>query len=365
MRRGVGLGPRRGPAGAPVLDLDPEADVGIQLYGSIDGKVLRDEACGAAAPGDPLRPDTLCSLWCATKPVAAVYLLTLTERYGVGLDDPVADLLEGGRVRPPAHVTVRSLLDHSAGLQHPSAVEVMLTPPVLRHALVDARLADAVPAPAYSEYVAWDLVGRAIASLTGTCAPVAIDDWLHALGLGDELVFNAATLVRDRIGVFHLRVGGAWFPLNQDRSIRLRADDRVALGGYASARGLGHFYELLLRHRRQPVVGVASPPLLEQVLGRARPPAVDATLGKACSFAGGFMVHLEEHGYGELPSGAAFGHSGLLGSSAGFADPATDTVVVVSRNALSFDEEWAGVRRRQLFETILPATARSERVLAC
>ena len=75
----------------------PPAGTGAQLYVSVRGEPLLDAAVGESVPGRPLQPDDLMLLYSAGKPATVAAVLQLWQDGRLGLDDPVADYVDGWR----------------------------------------------------------------------------------------------------------------------------------------------------------------------------------------------------------------------------------------------------------------------------
>src|SRR5882724_7539285 len=87
---------------------------GAQAYVSRSGEPLLDVAIGESAPGRALERDDVMLWYSSGKPVTTAAVLQLWERGRLGLDDRVADYIEGwgaGKER----VTIRHVLTHTGG----------------------------------------------------------------------------------------------------------------------------------------------------------------------------------------------------------------------------------------------------------
>ncbi len=131
-------------------------------------------------------PQTLFRIGSITKTFTAVLVMQCRDEGLLGLDDPVARLLD-----LPAHgeLTVRRLLSHTSGLQREPFGDVWDTLQAPDDAQLVAELAraEAVLAPGrryhYSN-LGYALLGRVVAGLRGgTWAEVLADKVLHPLGL--------------------------------------------------------------------------------------------------------------------------------------------------------------------------------------
>lgn len=320
---------------------------GMQLWCSIGEREI-DVTSGTAVPGGPMRSDTLHKVWCATKPVLALALGRVLEDAEVPTDRDLAALLgpigEG--------VTFQRLLEHQADLTRPRMHELLITPPHLRRQMIESALDDRrreVLPPGYSEVSAPFLMARAFEALTGRPADTACASLIaDTCGTDAEVVLSIEDRrhfadLRDRIGVFvSPRSSGSLRPWLHDRTFTVALTDTApALGGYASARGLGQLWRAVLdqvtgvrRHAALP-----SATFLRHQLDNAGSIRPDAVLGRDCGFALGCQTGLADHGLGRRPSPRSFGHVGLFGSCFAFADPDVDLVLACVANGLPTSSE--------------------------
>jgi CubicO group peptidase (beta-lactamase class C family) len=327
---------------------------GVQVCVVVDGAVAFEAALGDAGIGK-VASNTLFRIYCASKPIAAVAAAGLVDDGHVDLDAPLA------RVLPSVHaftagVTLRHLLTHTAGLFQPDAFSFELIPDAQRARIVDHL---ALPAgwrlgrdAAYSDYVGWHLIGRALEALTGRpLRELLRDRVLDPFGMKETFIgmtdgeFAANT---ERIGTnFDLRHGRS-LPLLLERARRWCIDCNCAHGGYTTARDLARFYSRLLDQLEtggDP--GLPSPATLARFCRAARPQSYDRVLQRECDYGLGFMVNLAEHQFGEPCTPASFGHSGWLGGSFAFADPPHRLAVAVVLNGI-VDHEISFARRQAL-----------------
>jgi CubicO group peptidase (beta-lactamase class C family) len=167
----------------------------------------------------------------------------------------------------------------------------------------------------------------------------------------------------DRIGMnFDLRRDRS-LPLLLERTQRWCTECNCAHGGYTTARDLARLYSGVLAQLNgacEP--GLPSTEVLRQFCSRARPRLYDRVLRRECEYGLGFMVDLAEHEFGDACSPGSFGHSGWLGGSFGFADPARHVAVGVVLNGI-VDHEISFARRRALVQTLYDELATDVRGL--
>jgi CubicO group peptidase (beta-lactamase class C family) len=325
---------------------------GAQICVVVGGEVVLDLAVGDDGTGRPMTPLTLCSVYCAIKPITAVAVAAQVEAGRLALDAPLTELLPEVRCARDGAITLRNLLNHTAGLHEPYAVHMELMTPDKRVEFVDRmRLPDGWRVgedAGYSEFVAWHLLGRVLETTTGeplrthlrsaVLEPFAMTDtWI---GMTDaEYDANEA-----RIGVNHdLR---AWvpFPMLLEQARRVCCETNPAYGGYTTARDLARFHAAVSAR-------LSSSATLQAFCSGARERAYDVVLKRECEYGLGFMTGLADHHFGSRCSSAAFGHSGFSGTSYAFADPASDASVAVVLNGIA-DSARAFASRSALVDTI-------------
>ncbi|MFO8129563.1 MAG: serine hydrolase domain-containing protein [Bacteroidales bacterium] len=96
--------------------------VGAGLLIIQDGKVILQEAYGMndAERGIPLQKNQIHKIHSMTKPFTGTAILMLMEEGMLDLDDPVSDYLEAFRNDECREITIRQLLDHTAGFVQPA-----------------------------------------------------------------------------------------------------------------------------------------------------------------------------------------------------------------------------------------------------
>lgn len=85
-----------------------------QVYVSLGGEVLLDAAIGESRPGRPLRTDDVMLWYSSGKPLTTVAILRLWERGRLGLDDLVAEYVDGW-ANGKELCTIRHVLIHTGG----------------------------------------------------------------------------------------------------------------------------------------------------------------------------------------------------------------------------------------------------------
>lgn len=338
--------------------LDAEVDEqlftkGAQVSVRVGGEEVYAYAGGDDGRGEPVAHHSVFRVYCTTKPIAALAVAALVDDGVVDLDEPLDRRLPDVRALADGKVTLRHVLSHAAGLHRPAAVEVELVPPERRGAFLAAverppRFAVGTEV-AYSERFAWHVVGLVLEQASGeelgqhlrrrVLEPLGMaDTWI---GMSDE-EYDA---VVPRLGLNHDMRQLRSFPLLIERGRRWCTEVNAAHGGYTTARDLAQMYAAVLAQ----LDGADDPSLpsaatLRTFTSPVRPASLDHILDRVCTHGLGFMTDLSGHAFGPSVSSSSFGHSGNVGSSFAFADPARDLAVAVVFNGI-VDPESAFLRR--------------------
>jgi CubicO group peptidase (beta-lactamase class C family) len=333
---------------------------GGQLYVSVDNVSVLDLAVGVDGVDRPVDPDTLFAIYCAGKPALAVALATLVDAGELSFDDQVGHIVDRPLPASQASLRVDTLLTHTAGLHRIDARIYLASSTRQREAL----LRGSQPPPgwsigedvAYSEFAAWHLLALVVESLTGeTARDVVRRRVLEPAGVGSDMFVCGMSDAefddqRERLGINIYLDGPSTDPILAERTRRLRCISSPTFGNTATARGLGRFYEALLRSYRDG--GGPLPSHTLRSLTSRHSHGFDQVLGRRCGYGYGFMVRLEEHLFGRRCSPQAFGHSGYGGMTAAFCDPAHGLVVAYHLNGRVDAESAIGFRRPALVEHI-------------
>jgi CubicO group peptidase (beta-lactamase class C family) len=318
--------------------------LGAQCYVSLQGEILLDVAIGESTPGRALRPDDVMLWYSAGKPFTTVAILQLWEQGRLGLDDHVAEYVDGWD-NGKETATIRHLLTHTGGFP------MFGTDPFDRDVTFEDAVAIVAAAPAswlpgtaagYHASSAWRILGAIVQRVDGR----PIEQYVHEemvvpLGLADTyLGIPLAEQARlgERIVPVHW-TGHTLPKFEADGTMQMvpyRIDRvhnepwhvaKVEPGGgmRGPARSLGRFYEslqgegpaLLDPRTVETMTAVHRFGLKDVVLGLDRPWG----LGVQVEFTGGTTRRV-------------FGHGGMA-SSRGLADRELGLVIVVVANGLA------------------------------
>ena len=318
------------------------------LWGGLARRVDQEEAA-------QWTEDTVCVVFSTTKAATAVCVHLLAARGRLDLDAPVAVYWPEFAAHGKDAITVRMVLDHSAGLP---AVRAPLKPDCLTdHAYMTAAIADSEPYlppatrtayhPVTGGFILAEIVRRVDGRSLGAffdaeiACPLDLDFWI---GLPEEQENRVAliehfvpqkgsaptafgTALREQGSLQNLFFfnHGDWMA----RGVNTRAGRMAQIGaasGVTNAASLARFFDAL---RPGGALGLTADAL--SGFGQASSAThLDAMLLQPTRFGPGFMLRMDNRGYGGTPVGdsfligeTAFGHVGA-GGSFGFHDPAAD-----------------------------------------
>jgi CubicO group peptidase (beta-lactamase class C family) len=315
---------------------------GAQLYVSRFGRPVLEFACGEAAPGRPMTPDTIAPWFSACKPLTAMAIALLVDRGRLDLDDPVKRYLPEFAAGKEA-CTLRHVLTHQGGF--PGAVS---------HADQrgwDDTLAAICAYPAeyppgtragYHPTAGWYVLAEVLRQLDGRFidrflaeeffAPLEMRD--SHLGIPPE----RQDALAPRLARVHLgrtereHFAGPAFVEQFNGSGEL-ARINPSGGGRGPARDLGRFYELLLAKGRWGERQLLDPRTVQLFTACHRWDLPDKTLaGAPLPWGLGFCLY----GNADVHPGVSrrvFGHSGMV-STIAFADPESGLACVVLTTGL-------------------------------
>ena len=316
---------------------------GAQLYVSLRGDVIADNAIGETRPGVPMQSETL-TLWLsAGKPITAVAIAQLVEQGVLGFDDLVSRHLPEFAQHGKGEITIRHLLTHTAGFREADNLAENLPWEEMIASICATPLeADWQPGAkaGYQTMSSWFILGELVRRMDGRpLGQYARERILGPVGMGDAWIGLPPGRSHDyggRMGLMYLS-GRAEFRLHP---LWNGEEDFAACRPGSNARGpireLGRFYEAFLAILSNgPVTeaGLLKPETLRQLVAPQRVGLFDLTFQHTMDFGLGFLLNSNRYGaetvpygYGRHASEATFGHGGAQ-SSCAFADPEHQLVV--------------------------------------
>ena len=344
------------PADPASLDLDPRRldalcariahDVanggspGAQVAVARHGKLALFRSFGAARIAPPMAAgdDTLFLLYSNTKVITAAALWLLAEAGALRFGDRVADLLPGFERHRKGEITVVQLLTHQAGFPAaPLPAELWADHAKIREAVCDFVL-DWHPGTRvqYHPGAAHWVAAMLIEELTGQDFRGFIRDRIILpLGLGDELYVGVPPDALPRCADMHEIREGAMTAMTAENSPAHRAAGRPGGGGYATARAMAAFYQMLVQGGRLGDVRLLSPRTIAYVTRNFTGDRIDLANGMTAHRGLGptSRGHTElSRSLGTIGHPKTFGHGGA-GSSYCWGDPESGVSFAFLSNA--------------------------------
>ena len=307
---------------------------GAQFAVARDGKLALFTTLGNGRLQPQAKPagdDTLWLLYSNTKVITACALWILVERGALAFTDRVAALLPGFEANGKGDISVIQLLTHQAGF--PSAVvpEAAWEDHDLLRKTVCGFSLEWTPGSRvhYHPLAAHWTVAVLIETLSGTDYRAFIrENIIEPLGLGEELYLGVPDAVQARCADMHEPEGNGarQMPRGENNTQAFRRAGVPGGGGYATARAMAAFYQMLLAGGKLDGTRLLSPRLVQYVTRNFTGDRVDGYMGMPMHR--GLGPHLRGatetvRGLGSLASSRTFGHGGV-GSSYCWGDPASD-----------------------------------------
>jgi CubicO group peptidase (beta-lactamase class C family) len=334
---------------------------GAQLAVARHGKLALYRAFGSAtvAPPRPADEWTLFPLFSNTKVVTAAAVWTLVEEGKLRFADRVAEHVPGFEAHGKKDVTVAHLLTHQAGFP---AAEV---PPEcftdrerLRHAVCEFRL-EWPPATRsiYHRLAAHWVIAVLIEAITGADYRNEIRKRvIEPLGLTEEMFLGLPETEDHRASAMYTPKQTEQWPL--DPMVAAPAFRRAGIpgaGGYATARAMAVFYQMMAQGGVWNGVRIVSPRMIDYVTRDFTGDVVDDYTGYPMHRGlGPFSRGQTGHpGLGSIGHPRTFGHSGV-GTSYCWADPESGLSFAFLSNCRR-DNAWHN-RRMDILSTLVHAS---------
>lgn len=332
-------------------DVDEGRLPACQLAVGLDGEIVVSEAFGDATTASRFH------IYSAVKPTVSIAVLQLVGRGEIGLDTPVAALIEEFGTNGMDAITVGQVLLHAGGFPHAPMPPAVWNDPAGRREVYARWRLNWEPGTAYeyhassAHWVLADIIGvvtgrhHADVVTDEVLAPAGVprilaidpddhDDILDVVGVGEA---PDPTELARAWGVDSLPVtevtDSALLAFNDPAA---RAAGHPAGGGIATAADLARWYQALLHD--DTIVPTALRADVFEIIRQDHPDwlGVEAHRTYAFVLAGDDgKATLRGHGHGSSPG--AFGHGGAKGQKA-WADPATGLSFAYLTNGLERDD---------------------------
>ena len=272
--------------------------------------------------------DTLWLLYSNTKVITACAVWTLAEQGALSFTDTVAAHLPGFEANSKGGITIFQLLTHQGGFPSAEIPAAAWTDhELLRRAVCDITL-EWTPGSKveYHRLAAHWVAAAVIEALTKTDYRDFIREHVAGpLGLANELFVGLPDPAHGRAVDMHEPAtdGGRQVLRAENNTAEFRRAGVPGGGGYATARAMAAFYQMLAQGGTLNGVRLLSPRLVQYVTRNFTEERVDHYMGMPMHR--GLGPHVRGttpniRGLGALASPATFGHGGV-GSSYCFADP--------------------------------------------
>ncbi len=308
-------------------DRYPAAQLAVARHGKLAlfwslGDARRDPARVAA--GD----DTLWLLYSNTKVLTASAVWVLAERGALSFTDKVAQHLPGFEANGKGEITLVQLLSHQGGFPNADVPKEAWEDHELLRRTVCGFTLEWTPGSRvhYHGRAAHWTAAALIEAVTKTDYRVFIrDNVVEPLGLGREIFVGLPDAEHARAVDMHEPAadGGRQVKRAEENNPAFRRAGTPAGGGYATARGMAAFYQMLAHGGTLGGVRLFSPRTVAHVTRNFTGDRVDGYMGMPMHR--GLGPHSRGttetiRGLGSLASPRTFGHGGV-GSSYCWADP--------------------------------------------
>lgn len=299
---------------------------GAQIAIARHGRLALFESFGQAARGRPAGDDTLWLLFSNTKVITAAACWVLAEQGAFRFTDTVADHVPGFGRHGKRDVTIMQVITHQAG--YPNAqmpTEGWQDRAARAEAVCDFKL-EFTPGERlhyHGQSAHWTLAVL-IEALTGQ----DFRDWIRTalidrLGVDNEMFVGLPDAAAGRAADMHEPGPSGPVPMAEMNSPAWRRAGSPGAGGYASARAMAMFYQMMLAGGRAGGTQVLGPRTLQYAIRNWTGDRVDGYMGMPMHR--GLGPHLRGatatvRGLGSFASPTTFGHGGV-GSSYCWGDP--------------------------------------------
>jgi CubicO group peptidase (beta-lactamase class C family) len=331
---------------------------GVQVAVYRDGEQVVDAVAGVADPdsGRPVDPGTVFYNYSIGKAAASTVVHRLAERGLFGYDTPVAELWPEFAAHGKQAVTIRQVLDHTAGvpgIPRDTTVEDLCDWDKICAAVADQELWwEPGTKVGYHAYTFGYILGEVVRRATGRRISQLLDEEVAGpLGVTGELWFGMPPAEHHRLARLEDEPGAAEMaaqmlaslppdlPMLRSAPMELfpnaafgnRPDTLAAdipAGGKVSARAIARMYAALLGE--VDGVRLLTPERLAEVTAVSSR-GTDEVFGNPTTWGLGYAIGLPGG-----PRDTAFGLGGVGGSFA-FGDTATQIAFAVTKNRVSSD----------------------------
>ena len=305
---------------------------GAQLALARDGKLAFAATYGLAriAPQMPAREDTLWRLYSNTKVITAAAIWALVEDGALSFNDRIAEHLPDFARHGKSEITLHQVLTHQGGFPNAPAMppEAWEDHQLLRRLVCDYTLEWTPGSRLHYHTSAAHWVA---AVLIEAIAKMDFRDFIRSrviepLGLGDEIYVGMPEQLQGRCAEIYepSADGKTQVLIAAENTVAYRRAGVPSAGGFATARGMAAFYQMMVNGGALNGKRLFSPRLIQYVTRNFTGETRDAGMGNIPMHRGlgphSRGISEVIRGLGTLAHPATFGHGGV-GSSYCWADP--------------------------------------------
>ena len=302
---------------------------GAQIALARDGKLALFRTFGDARI-DPARTaagdDSLWLLYSNTKVITACAVWILAEQGALRFTDRVAEHVPGFEANAKGDITIVQLLSHQGGFPNADVPKAAWEDHELLRRTVCRFTLEWTPGSRvhYHGRAAHWTAAVLIEALTKTDYRAFIrEQVIEPLGLGDELFVGLPDGRHDRATDMHEPVASGQVKRSEENNAEFRRAGTPGGGGYASARAMAAFYQMLAAGGTLDGRRLLSTRMVQYVTRNVTGERVDGYMGMPMHR--GLGPHVRGttetiRGLGSIASPRTFGHGGV-GSSYCWADP--------------------------------------------
>ncbi len=302
---------------------------GAQIAVARDGKLALFRTFGDARI-DPARAaagdDSLWLLYSNTKVITACAVWILAEQGAVRFTDRVAEHVPGFEASGKGDITIIQLLSHQGGFPNADVPKAAWEDHELLRRTVCGFTLEWTPGSRvhYHGRAAHWTAAVLIEALTKTDYRAFIrEQVIEPLGLGDELFVGLPDARHDQATDMHEPAANGQVKRSEENNAEFRRAGTPGGGGYASARAMAAFYQMLAAGGTLDGRRLLSTRMVQYVTRNVTGDRVDGYMGMPMHR--GLGPHVRGttetiRGLGSIASPRTFGHGGV-GSSYCWADP--------------------------------------------
>ena len=301
----------------------------------------------------PAGDDTLWLMYSNTKVITACAVWLLVERGALAFTDRVSDHLPGFEAHGKKDITLVQLLSHQGGFPSADVPAAAWEDHELLRKIVCGFTLEWTPGTRvqYHGRSAHWVAGAMIEALTKMDFRDFIrENITEPLGLADELYVGMPEAVHARaVDMHEPGADGRQVPVAEANTAAHRRAGAPNGGGYATARAMAAFYQMLLDGGRLNGVRLLSPRMIAYVTRNVTGDRIDLNMNMPMHR--GLGPHVRGttetiRGLGSLASPRTFGHGGV-GSSYCWADPDSGVSFAYLTNS-RIPDPWHSLRMDQV-----------------